>query len=116
MIAMTLKRLGTERMRELTNVLMPSFLLATLRGLRALSDLKALIIEMFSICSESKNTGSTQITMVHATIRKSSLFQLHFRYAYGPITNPMTITLKTHSATNIPEIIFNISLRLSIWY
>ena len=46
MISMTLSRLGMDRRRELTTVLIPSFLLTILSGLRALSALKPLTKEM----------------------------------------------------------------------
>lgn len=94
MMSKTLSRLGILSSKALTTVLIPSFLLTTLSGRKALNALKPFTKSIFTLSNFSKII----VTMEKKTIMKSKMFQESLRYAFFAKKKPMTTTLITHSA------------------
>ena len=76
----TFKRTGIDSNKAFTTIFIPSFELITLRGLRALNDLKPLRKLIFVEISASKIHPKMQKN----TIMKSNLFHGSFRYVLSP--------------------------------
>ena len=74
-ISKTLKRTGTDSNKAFTTIFIPSFELITLKGLRALNDLKPLTKLILASINASKSHPIIQKN----TMIKSSLFQGSFK-------------------------------------